>query len=347
MRLEFPNERVIVLKGDNVVPKDELPGIPPDIDIDFGIDVLPCTQPISIPPYRTIEGFVREWFHLTEEGIKFDPQKIAAMTNWPRTTTPTDICIFLGLAGYYRKFVEGFSTLASPLTKLTQKSIKLQWYDACERSFQELKSRLTIAPVLTLLEAALRWKSMGSLAHFESYQWPLSREVHQLASLGVCLEDSNDGKVIVQNKDESSLVAEVKEKQYNDPLLVQLKDGIHKHKATTFSLGMDDGTLRYQGRLCVLDIDGLFERIMGEAHISRDLDFKEDDWLELPLEMSLVHPVFHVSMLKKVVGDPSAIVPIETIEVNEVLSNEETPAAILDMQVLKLRNKEIAFVKVL
>nr|XP_009799040.1 PREDICTED: uncharacterized protein LOC104245169 [Nicotiana sylvestris] len=110
---------------------------------------------------------------------------------------------------------------------------------------------------------------MGSLAHLEAYQRPLARAVHQLACLGVRLADSNEGGVIVQNKDESSLVAEVKEKQFDDPLLAQLKEGIHKHKITTFSFRMDDGTLRYQGRLFVPDIDGLRERIMGEAHTSR------------------------------------------------------------------------------
>ncbi|XP_070034312.1 uncharacterized protein [Nicotiana tomentosiformis] len=68
---------------------------------------------------------------------------------------------------------------------------------------------------------------------------------------------------------------------------------------------------------------------------------------DLPLDMSLVHPIFHVSMLKKVVGDPSAIVPVETIEVSEELLYEEIPVAILDRQVRKLRNKQIAFVKVL
>ncbi|XP_070046470.1 uncharacterized protein [Nicotiana tomentosiformis] len=61
----------------------------------------------------------------------------------------------------------------------------------------------------------------------------------------------------------------VKEKQYSDPLLVQLKDGIHKDKTMSFSLGMDDGTLRYQGRLCVPNVDGLRERILTEAHTSR------------------------------------------------------------------------------
>ncbi|XP_070054224.1 uncharacterized protein [Nicotiana tomentosiformis] len=69
--------------------------------------------------------------------------------------------------------------------------------------------------------------------------------------------------------------------------------------------------------------------------------------LELPLEMSLVHPVFHVSMLKKVVGDPLLIVQVEAIEVNEELTYEKIPVSILDRQVRKLRNKEIASVKVL
>ncbi|XP_070032347.1 uncharacterized protein [Nicotiana tomentosiformis] len=69
--------------------------------------------------------------------------------------------------------------------------------------------------------------------------------------------------------------------------------------------------------------------------------------LELPLKMSLVHPVFHIYMLKKVVGDPSLIDPVETIKVNEELTYEEIPVAILDRQVQKLRTKEIASMKVL
>jgi len=219
--------------------------------------------------------------------------------------------------------VEEFSTLASPLTKLTQKAVKFQWSDACERRFQELKSRLTSAPVLTLPEgtegfvvyydasrislgcvlmqygkvitfasrqlknheknypthdldlAAVvfalniwhhylygvhvdlftnhkslqyifkqkelnlrqrRWLellkdydidilyhpgianvaanalSRKSMAHLEACERPLAREVHKLAGLGVHLADSNEGGVIVRNRAESSLVAEVKEK---------------------------------------------------------------------------------------------------------------------------------------
>ncbi len=57
---------------------------------------------------------------------------------------------FLGLAGYYRRFVKGFSMLASPLTKLLRKDVKFQWTDKCQQSFHELKRCLTKAPVLTL-----------------------------------------------------------------------------------------------------------------------------------------------------------------------------------------------------
>lgn len=62
----------------------------------------------------------------------------------------TEISSFLGLAGYYRRFIEGFSTLATPMTKLTRKNEPFVWTDECEVSFQELKKRLTSAPNLTL-----------------------------------------------------------------------------------------------------------------------------------------------------------------------------------------------------
>ncbi|XP_070052009.1 uncharacterized protein [Nicotiana tomentosiformis] len=91
---------------------------------------------------------------------------------------------------------------------------------------------------------ALSRKSMGSLANLEAYQRPLAKEVHRLTSLGVRLADSSEGGVIVQNRAESLLVMEVKEKQYNDPLLVQLKEWIHKHKTMAFSLDMDDGSTK-------------------------------------------------------------------------------------------------------
>ena len=87
---------------------------------------------------------------ISAEGISVDPQKIEAIVNWQPPTNVTEIRSFLGLAGYYRKFVEGFSKIATPLTRLIRKEEKFIWSDACQHGFDELKHRLTSAPILTL-----------------------------------------------------------------------------------------------------------------------------------------------------------------------------------------------------
>ncbi|CAL2238354.1 unnamed protein product [Prunus armeniaca] len=87
---------------------------------------------------------------ISAEGIYMDPRKVEAVVNWVQPTSVTEIRSFLGLAGYYRRFVEGFSSIATPLTQLTRKDVKFEWTEECEQSFQELKKRLTTAPVLAL-----------------------------------------------------------------------------------------------------------------------------------------------------------------------------------------------------
>ena len=79
-----------------------------------------------------------------------DPLKIEAVVNWKLPKNVSEVRSFLGLVGYYRKFVERFSKIAAPLTKLTRKDVKYDWIDACQQSFEELKGRLTSAPVLAL-----------------------------------------------------------------------------------------------------------------------------------------------------------------------------------------------------
>ncbi|WMV09097.1 hypothetical protein MTR67_002482 [Solanum verrucosum] len=86
------------------------------------------------------------------KGIEVDPKKTNAVKSWPRPLAPSDIRSFFGFDGYYRRFVEGFSSIASPLMALTQKKAKFIWSEACEIRFQELKDKLTFAPVLTLPE---------------------------------------------------------------------------------------------------------------------------------------------------------------------------------------------------
>ena len=87
---------------------------------------------------------------VTAEGIQVDPKKIEAITDWPRPTTIIEIRSFLGLAGYYRRFIHDFSKISVSLTKLTRKGVKYVWSDQCEQSFKKLKERLISAPILTL-----------------------------------------------------------------------------------------------------------------------------------------------------------------------------------------------------
>ncbi|WMV46596.1 hypothetical protein MTR67_039981 [Solanum verrucosum] len=90
----------------------------------------------------------------------------------------------------------------------------------------------------------------------------------------------------------------------------------------------------------------LSPRYLGPYQILRHVG-KVAYELDLPTELASVHPAFHVSMLKKCVGDPTSIVPLEGLGVKKNLSYEEVPIEILDRQVKKLRNKEVASVKVL
>ncbi|TYK26678.1 pol protein [Cucumis melo var. makuwa] len=87
---------------------------------------------------------------VSSEGVSVDPAKIEAVTSWPRPSTVSEVRSFLGLAGYYRRFVEGFSSIASPLTQLTRKRTPFVWSPACKTSFQELKQKLVSTPVLTV-----------------------------------------------------------------------------------------------------------------------------------------------------------------------------------------------------
>jgi hypothetical protein len=94
-----------------------------------------------------IEGIVLG-HHLSVEGIKVDPTKIEVIVNLPSPKTQKDVRRFLGHAGYYRRFIENFTKVASPMFKLLMKDTKFCWDDNCQSAFEELKAKLCMAPVL-------------------------------------------------------------------------------------------------------------------------------------------------------------------------------------------------------
>ncbi|GJV03589.1 putative reverse transcriptase domain-containing protein [Tanacetum coccineum] len=88
------------------------------------------------------------------QGIHVDPVKIKSIKDWVSPKTPMEIRQFLGLAGYYRRFIEGVSKIAKAITKLTQKKVTFEWGDKQEAAFQTLKNKLCSAPILALLQGA-------------------------------------------------------------------------------------------------------------------------------------------------------------------------------------------------
>ena len=72
---------------------------------------------------------------VSDEGVSIDQEKIKCIREWPQPKNATEVRNFLGLAGYYRKYVKGFSSIAQPMTKLTDKDVKFTWSEECERSF--------------------------------------------------------------------------------------------------------------------------------------------------------------------------------------------------------------------
>ncbi|GJW11083.1 putative reverse transcriptase domain-containing protein [Tanacetum coccineum] len=89
---------------------------------------------------------------IDRSGVHVDPAKIKAIKSWAAPMTPTEVRQFLGLARYYRRFIEGFSLISKPLTKLTLKNKKYEWGKEEEEAFQTLKEKLCSAPIIALPE---------------------------------------------------------------------------------------------------------------------------------------------------------------------------------------------------
>jgi hypothetical protein len=88
---------------------------------------------------------------ISEEGIVLDPTKIKAIEEWPTPRNFVEMRSFIGITGYYIRFIEGFSNIVHPITSLQKKGVCFEWTLDCARSFQHLKNLLTSAPILRIV----------------------------------------------------------------------------------------------------------------------------------------------------------------------------------------------------
>nr|GFC65018.1 putative reverse transcriptase domain-containing protein [Tanacetum cinerariifolium] len=106
---------------------------------------------------------------IDKQGIHVDPIKIESVKDWESPKSPTEICKFLGLAGYYRRFIGGFSKVAKPMTKLTQRKVEFEWGDKQEAAFQLLKQKLWLGAVLMQREKVILYASCQLKIYVKNY----------------------------------------------------------------------------------------------------------------------------------------------------------------------------------
>jgi hypothetical protein len=90
---------------------------------------------------------------ISKDGIAMDLEKIEAIREWSWPKNVTEVGSFMGLSGYYRIFIEGFSKISHPITSLQKKGVKFQWTLDCEKSFQHLKQLLESSPILRIVDS--------------------------------------------------------------------------------------------------------------------------------------------------------------------------------------------------
>nr|KYP39816.1 Transposon Ty3-I Gag-Pol polyprotein [Cajanus cajan] len=183
---------------------------------------------------------------------------------------------FVGLAGYYRRFIEGFSRIVAPLTQLTRKEQPFIWTDACERSFEELKRRLTTSPVLVLPDSGEPFdvycdashQGLGKTIHMSGMMVKELELVEKFRDLNLCVELAQDhiscGAITITNE----FLRQVGLKQLQDVELVRLLGLLGTEKAGGFELG-GDGILRFKGRICLPQDAELKRAVLEKGHKSR------------------------------------------------------------------------------
>ncbi|GJW86546.1 putative reverse transcriptase domain-containing protein [Tanacetum coccineum] len=246
---------------------------------------------------------------VNHDGIHVDPSKIETVKSWKAPTTPSEVRSFLGLAGYYKCFIENFSKIAKPLTSLTQKNQNYHSSIRCAL-FEALYGRKCRSPVL--------WAEIGDSGL-------IGPEL---------VQETTDKVVVIRDRLKA---ARDRQKSYADnrrkPLEFQVGDHV------MLKVSPWKGVVRFgkKGKLAPRFVGPfeILERIGPVAYR-----------LRLPEELSSVHDTFHVSNLKKCLADANLHVPLDEIKVDKTLRFVEEPLEIMDREVKTLKRSKIPIVKV-
>nr|GEU63587.1 putative reverse transcriptase domain, ribonuclease H-like domain, aspartic peptidase domain protein [Tanacetum cinerariifolium] len=340
---------------------EELPGLPLVRQVEFQVDLIPRTAPVVRAPYRLAPSEMQETVqflgHLIDsQGLHVDPAKIEAVKNLASPTTPTEIRQFLGLAGYYRRFIKDFSKITKSLTILTQKDKKF-WQSLQNALGTQLdmstayhpktdgQSERTIQTLEDMLWACAIDFGKGWEKHLPLVEFSYNNSYHasikatsfkalygQKCRSPVCWAEVGDMQLtrpeIIHETTEKivqiqqHLQAE-RDRQRNYANVRRTPLEFHAGDRVMLKISPRKGIIRFgkRGKLNPRYI-GPFKILKRIAPVAYKL--------ELPEELSNVHNTFYVSNLKKCLSDESLIIPMKELKLDDKVNFVEEPVEIMD-----------------
>nr|GFA70846.1 putative reverse transcriptase domain-containing protein [Tanacetum cinerariifolium] len=276
---------------------------------------------------------------IDSQGIHVDPAKIGSIKDWASPKSPTEIHQFLGLARYYRRFIEGFSKIARPMTKLTQRKVKFEWGDKQEAAFQLLKQKLWLGAVLMQREKVISYASRQLKIHEKNYtthdlELGAVKELNMRQGRWLELLSDYDCDIHYHPGKANVVVDALSRKEREPPLRV---------RALVMTIGLD-----------------LPRQILNAQTKARKLENIKKDKVMLKVSPwkevvrfgkrgklnPRVHNTFHVSNLKNCHADEPLAVSLDGLHFDGKLHFVEEPVKIVDREVKRLKRSRNPLVKV-
>nr|GEW78263.1 putative reverse transcriptase domain-containing protein [Tanacetum cinerariifolium] len=300
---------------------------------------------------------------IDSQGIHADPAKIKSVKDWESPKSPTEIHQFLGLAGYYRRFIEGFSKITKPMTKLTQKKVKFEWGDKqeaarCVDAKREGKANVVADALSRKEQKPLRVRALVMTISLDIPKQILNAQTKAHKPENIKNEDV--GGMLVENAKNPEAIRAVPfkalygrkcrspicwtvvgEAQILGPELIQetTEQIIQIKQRMQAACDRKKRVVRFgkRGKLNPRYVEP-FKVLKRVGDVAYKLDLLE--------ELSRVHNTFHVSNLKKCHADEPLAVSLDGLQVDDKLYFVEEPVEIMDREVKRLKRSRIPLVKI-